>query len=251
MRRALTLVVATTLALGAFATPSPAIVDGQEDGNLHPNVGMLIARFDGGYDWFCSGTLISRRVFLTAAHCIVALEEEDIGRHEVWVSFARSFHDDIRLHRGTYHRDPDYGTSRSDPHDIAVVVLDRAIRAIEPATLPEAGFLERTDLSSETFTTVGYGIERTHGDPGGGERRYALQSARRLDGSWLKLAMNSDSGGTCYGDSGGPHFLGGKRSNLIVSITVTGDPNCRSTDLTYRLDIASTRSFLSEFVDLP
>jgi secreted trypsin-like serine protease len=251
MRRALILVVATTVALGAFAGPAPAIVDGHEDGDLHPNVGMLISRFDGELGWFCSGTLISPRVFLTAAHCIVALEDEGIGAHAVWVSFARRFSADVRMHRGTYHRHPDYGTSRADPYDIAVVVLDRAVRRITPAPLPEAGLLERRDLSSETFTTVGYGVERTHGDPGGGERRYALQSVRRLDGPWLKLAMNSDSGGTCYGDSGGPHFLGGKRSNLIVSITVTGDPNCHSTDLTYRLDIASTRSFLSDFVDVP
>jgi hypothetical protein len=38
-----------------------------------------------------------------------------------------------------------------------------------------------------------------------------------------------------YGDSGGPHF-GGMTSNLLVSLTVTGDAMCRATDLTYRLD---------------
>jgi secreted trypsin-like serine protease len=43
-------------------------------------------------------------------------------------------------------------------------------------------------------------------------------------------------GGTCYGDSGGPHFLGGVESNLIVSVTVTGDAMCRASDKTYRID---------------
>ncbi len=62
---------------------------------------------------------------------------------------------------------------------------------------------------------------------------------------------STGSGGTCYGDSGGPHFLGGPDSNLIVSITVTGDAPCRATDVTYRLDTESARAFLDDFVDLP
>lgn len=53
------------------------------------------------------------------------------------------------------------------------------------------------------------------------------------------------------GDSGGPHFLGGMESNLIVSLTVTGDSMCRATDLTYRLDTASAQEFLSRFGLVP
>jgi secreted trypsin-like serine protease len=65
--------------------------------------------------------------------------------------------------------------------------------------------------------------------------------------------MNEATGnaGTCYGDSGGPHFLGGATSNLIVSITVTGDAVCKATDVTYRLDTPSARGFLASFVSLP
>ena len=57
------------------------------------------------------------------------------------------------------------------------------------------------------------------------------------------------SGGTCYGDSGGPHFVGD--SNLIASITVTGDRWGRATDVTSRMDTASARNFLKDFVTLP
>jgi hypothetical protein len=49
----------------------------------------------------------------------------------------------------------------------------------------------------------------------------------------------------------GPHFLGGVESNLIVSITITGDFWYRAIDKTYRLDTASARSFLDDFVALP
>ena len=59
--------------------------------------------------------------------------------------------------------------------------------------------------------------------------------------------MRIKRGSPDYGYSGGPHFLGG---DLLVSITVTG-AMCRATDTTYRLDTASDRAFLDDFVALP
>ena len=44
-------------------------------------------------------------------------------------------------------------------------------------------------------------------------------------------------GGTCYGDSDGPHFLG----SVVVSVTVTGDVWCKATDKTYRVDTKPAR----------
>ena len=63
--------------------------------------------------------------------------------------------------------------------------------------------------------------------------------------------MNQATGhaGTCFGDSGGPHFLGD--STVVVSITVSGDAVCKATDVTYRLDTPVARDFLGDFVPLP
>lgn len=81
------------------------------------------------------------------------------------------------------------------------------------------------------------------------ERRMAEQSYRSLQDAWLTLCMNeaTGDGGTCFGDSGGPHFLGDENSNLQVSITITGDSVCKSSDKTYRLDTEDAREFLSGF----
>ena len=78
-----------------------------------------------------------------------------------------------------------------------------------------------------------------------------MAPANALTKSWLKISMNpaTGDGGTCYGDSGGPHFLGD--SSMVVSVTVTGDTPCRATDVTYRLDTDSARSYLSQWVTLP
>jgi hypothetical protein len=71
----------------------------------------------------------------------------------------------------------------------------------------------------------------------------------------MTLSMNdaTGDGGTCYGDSGGPHFLGASESetDIVASITVTGDAVCKATDKTYRMDTDSARDFLGTFVDLP
>jgi secreted trypsin-like serine protease len=73
-----------------------------------------------------------------------------------------------------------------------------------------------------------------------------------LGKGYLTISQNihTGSGGTCYGDSGGPQFLGGTESNLQVSLTVTGDMFCKSTNKVQRLDLQSVQSWLSQFVSL-
>src|SRR5438309_4078952 len=48
----------------ATAVPAGAVLNGASDGNGHPYVGET---FDGNE--YCSGSLISAQVFVTAAHC--------------------------------------------------------------------------------------------------------------------------------------------------------------------------------------
>ena len=258
-------VLAGAAAIGLVAAsslPASAITFGKFDGNRHPNVGGLVAewREEGQRDLLCTGTLISSDVFLTAAHCTEYLASIDIAPDEVWVTFDPTFDEDSRLVAGTYTSHPGYNQRQSDPKDIAVVELEEAVDAT-PATLPSAGRLSQMrnqgTLQNEWFTAVGYGdvreTKRTgpHGLETNYDRRYVTQDFLSLTKTWLKLNMNpsTGSGGTCFGDSGGPHFL--RDSNLIVSITITGDAQCRATDVTYRLDTASARNFLDDFVTLP
>jgi secreted trypsin-like serine protease len=221
-----------------------------------------------GPDVLCSGTLIAQPkgapVFLTAGHCTAFLEA--VGISQVWVTFAPSYDEDsispAGLVPGTYVTHPGYPGKRPEANDLAVVLLASAPSAT-PATLPPLGLLDSMKsshtLRDATFTTVGYGTVREDKRKGpqsiffDGIRRYATQGYRSLNENWLNLSMNPSvgSGGTCYGDSGGPHFLGGPASTQIVSITVTGDRWCRATDVTYRLDTPSARQFLGEYVQLP
>jgi hypothetical protein len=73
--------------------------------------------------------------------------------------------------------------------------------------------------------------------------------------SRLRISMNParGDGGTCYGDSGGPNFLGAGESetNMVAAITITGDAMCRATNVDYRLDTPSAQAFLSHYLTLP
>jgi secreted trypsin-like serine protease len=235
----------------AAAAPAAAITNGEPDGNRHPNVGGLVSptQFSDGTWLYCSGTLISSTVFLTAAHC-----GEDGER--VGVTFDTAYEAGDRVYAGTFEADPSFNQSQSDPHDIAVVTLDRAVRGIAPARLPAAGSL--ADLpAGQRFTSVGYGAYEVTNEPGGHQYLYddvrmvATGTLNAINPAWLRISMNASTGdgGTCYGDSGGPNFLG--TTDIVAAITITGDAVCRATNVDYRLDTESARSFLAEFVSLP
>jgi hypothetical protein len=136
---------------------------------------------------------------------------------------------------------------------------------ITPARLPEAVMLDGLKatgvLKHTRFTAVGYGTIReskTKGFQGildNLDRNRVEQGFLSLTKAWLTLPMTqaTGDGGTCYGDSGGPHFihLNGVETDIVASITVTGDAPCVATDKTYRMDTESARGFLGEYVDLP
>jgi hypothetical protein len=84
-------------------------------------------------------------------------------------------------------------------------------------------------------------------------RQYASSGFNALSPGYLRLSQNPshDDGGTCFGDSGGPNFLSVNGRLVLAATTVTGDPNCRSTNVDYRLDTETARGFLGQYVSLP
>ncbi len=247
-------VVAPALALALGAGPAAAITNGSPDGGGHPNVGGLVADqpYSDGTWLYCSGTLISPTVFVTAAHCAEG------GSDRVRVTFSSAYRDGDTVYAGTFHADPAYEQAQSDPHDVAVIVLDKAVKGIAPAALPRAGSLGALP-GTQQFTSVGYGAYDVVKAQGAGGHTFLYDDVRgvatgtlnAVNPAWLRISMNpsTGNGGTCYGDSGGPNFLG--TSNVVAATTITGDSTCRSTNVDYRLDTPSARSFLTGYVHLP
>jgi secreted trypsin-like serine protease len=257
MKRGTALVALAVAAL--FATAAQAITYGTEDGNLHPYVGGIVEQ-DQSSVWYgtpyCSGSLVSPTVFVTAAHCG--------GYDRVPVSFDSTITPESKVHWGTWHQHPRYYSGADNPHDVAVVVFDKPVKG-PTAKIARVGLLDEMKAAgtlnqSTAFTSVGYGAQETEPPHGWGQpgspftyldtREWSIGYFNALGKGYLTISqnINSGSGGTCYGDSGGPQFLGGTESNLQVSVTVTGDMFCKSTNKVQRLDIASVQSWLSKFV---
>src|SRR5829696_7890689 len=101
MRR-LILLAALSAAL-LIPASAGAITNGTADGNSHPNVGGLVSptQYSDGTWIYCSGTLISPTVFLTAAHC--AEDGERVG-----VTFDTAYEAGDKVYYGTFQADPLY-----------------------------------------------------------------------------------------------------------------------------------------------
>lgn len=273
-RRLTVIAVATVVFAATGVGAALGIVYGEPDNGEHPYVGSMVVHFthpDEGelFLQWCSGTLVQgageaagEDVFLTAAHCVAGLDDILPEDASVLVTFDEEITPDGTFFTGDIHFDPRFGShGLADLFDMAVIVLDEPTGIGQYGVLPKAGLLDEMkadhSLKHQTFTAVGYGTVR---ETRRGAFSAILDNARRnkadqsflsLTKAWITLSMNeaTGNGGTCYGDSGGPHFL--KDSNTFVSLTVTGDTVCKASDKTYRLDTDSARAFLTDWVALP
>jgi hypothetical protein len=266
-------ILAVIVLLFIVVAPAAAITWGADDGNGHPNVG-LISIAQGP---FCSGTLIHPRVFLTAGHCTSFLEEL-IGQgglpiDAVKVSFNTQnalVNDLLAVENIITH--PAFAsnansnpvTPASNPRDVGVLILAEPVVNIAPADLPYEGFLDDLNAAGilgkgsdkAKFTLVGYGTTLEWPPPEiifpDGKRRVALSEFQTLLKAWLRLSQNNatDDGGTCAGDSGGPAFWAeSDGTEILVGITSWGDAQCVATGFNYRVDISDTLSFISAVIE--
>lgn len=265
------LTLTTSLVIGSLFFVSPrasAITYGFIANGSFPNTGAFIVKSPNGEIFpICSGTMITPNVFLTASHCTVDFTQELAPQGYVayvsldtLIPFGSSTSNKTNLLAVAHVvSNPNYNQSQSDSGDIAVLILEKNVRGVTPATLPACGLLDQLSaqngLKDKVFTNAGYGVQNRV--VGGGPpffqdlnpvpRMFSFSGFNSLNGGYLRLSQNpsTGNGGTCFGDSGGPNFMDVNGKQTIVSITITGDSVCRSTNVAYRLDILSAQNFLA------
>jgi hypothetical protein len=241
-----------------------AVTDGEPDGNRHPYVGLMVAQDDKGAPlWRCSGTLLSERVFLTAGHCT----EAPAAHVEIWFDadvehfIPANGYPNTGDVGGTPYTHPKYNPNAFFLYDMGVVVLDKPFYLAQYGALPKLNELDRMTKTrgqqDVTFTAVGYGLQESFPDAASWQennQRIRMLATPRLlqintgftgDGSLL-LSNNAHTGGTCFGDSGGPNFIG--NSNVVAGVTSFGlNGTCAGTGGVYRVDRSDDLEFLATF----
>ena len=254
------------MALAATLLLSPgavcmAVTDGELDGGGHPYVGLMVAQDAAGNPlWRCSGTLIAPKLFLTAGHCT----ESPAAHVEIWLDADVEsgipdndypFDGDVG---GTPYTHPQYDPDAFFRYDLGVVVLDEPMEMDEYGALPELDQLDALKTmrgkQDVTFTAVGYGLQMSFPDAASWKEDNArvrmvahphliqINTGYTGDGS-LILSNNANTGGTCFGDSGGPNFIG--TSNVVGGVTSFGlNGACGGTGGVYRVDRADDLDWL-------
>jgi hypothetical protein len=257
--------------------PAAAITGGEPDGNGHPNVGLILFYSPDGR-FRCSATLVTPTVLVTAAHCTVDTVGKTLVDFRSVVAlqpptgypvaanpaagYTEAEIEGAGFLSGTAHAHPDYSnfTDLANWNDVGVIVLDHPVTNITPATIAPLNYLSafaQPALNKTLFTTVGYGTEVRKPDSGPQKptpetypliRRVAQEPGQKLSAQILQVNGNihdtRGTGGSCFGDSGGPTFLGG----YVVAVTSYGyTDNCRYLDGLQRIDIKVVQDWLATY----
>src|SRR6059036_31590 len=235
------------------------ITDGTVDRNAHPAVVLLVMDIAGKPAFRCSATLIAPTVVLTAGHCagepgefsgMRIFTESDVqnGNNNYPLAGPNS------VEAVAWHAHPLFTESAFFLHDVGVVLLKKAVNlpSDQYGKLPAQDQLDPLQPRSSTiFTAVGYGVQRINPVFVVAEkvRMDAQPHLIQIDGGIvgdfsLLLSNNASTGGTCFGDSGRPNYLG--TSNVIAGVTSFGlNGTCGGTGGVFRLDKADVVSFVS------
>ncbi len=255
----LTLTACGTVDSGVDATLEAMITNGELDGDDHPYVGLMIAQDEEGDPlWRCTGTLISSTLFLTAGHCTEAPAEHV----EIW--FDSDVEGGIPANGypldgdagGTPYTHPDYDPNAFFLYDLGMVELDTPFQMSEYGELPGLAQLDSLKRGKKSmFTAVGYGLQRVNPVFTEAERVRMVATPHLVQintpgftGDFsLLLSNNHSTGGTCFGDSGGPNFL--DDTNVIAGVTSFGlNGTCGGTGGVYRIDRADDLDFINTFL---
>ena len=256
----ISIVLILTLLLAGTAL---AITDGELDGDGHPHVGLMVAlTADGAPLWRCSGTMLSPTVFLTAGHCV----EAPAARATIWfdadveAGIPANGYPFVGEVSGDAHVYPGYLTGPWWMNDVGVVVLDEPYIRDEYGELPTVYQLDalktKRGQNKTFFTAVGYGLQRSNPVHVEAERVRMVAYPRLIQinvpgsvGNFsLLLSNNTNTGGTCFGDSGGPNFLG--ETNTVAAVTSFGkNGNCAGQGGVFRMDQPEVHEWVSGFFD--
>lgn len=246
-----------------LSSVSQSIIQGQPD-LTQPAIGALVVQRRSS---FCTGTLITRQVVVTAAHCVDAINRYGLSN----VTFRTDVADAQQKFLSEYHelqlvaKHPQYVQSSGADYDIAVLILKNKAQNVTPIPANQTA-MEQKWLGT-TVHVVGYGLIQTQPSNRSADQKYAAdiplfridaRSFIHYDSQTPKEQRKS----ACHGDSGGPSLyqvdgkirvLGVTSIAYLATASSGGQTLCDGGAVSTRTDANYDflRPFLSKYGDGP
>lgn len=210
--------VATPLIGGEVSTADPAVV----------------ALTRGGSASFCTGTLISPSVVLTAAHCI-----DMAGSDPNFTVFFGSDTTSEGIRIGTKGKQQHLGWTGdlAQNNDIGLLLLDLPQ---DPTIAVPLNTTPASDLVNQPYRPVGFGIYDQANQLADGKKRTgnSLIAQALSPPMGDEIIMNDSQTIVCFGDSGGPGFVTIDEVEYVAGVhSWTSGTNCGPPNGDTRVDL--------------
>jgi len=208
-------------------------------------------------NFLCTGTLITRNVVLTAAHCLMdeatqkifptaddmdvifnrfeSPDELDLFASSAIVPVAKAIIDRGYIGDDSRHTDQDYGLSSRKNHDVALLRL----KSDAPADFAPIPLARKSEIEAYASSAVlaGYGTEKDVEGARVGRLKVAKVRITENGSHYARVVAEWGDGLSCHGDSGGPLLIRTpKEGYKVAGVIDTGTIGCTTASQMARIE---------------